>query len=334
MPKVYELMPAFQQEIEKLALSPAMHSTVGALGAGGGVGMLLGGLGGAALGGYAKYRDARNQGGSVRDSALSGVGGALGGAAAGAGLGTVLGATGLAQAVRKGSVDPGAVGRLVSKENMLGSFARAGQRQVHAFTGWTPEAGIRSIRGGAYTAEKRLEDARKLTGPGAEKAVGRAGKAYAAAEKAEKMNINNIPGYVKALATPGDKGFLRNAKDVIGTGAAEQWHGGGAAHKALTFGLPAASLVSTATSKSQDGGPGKAERVGGALGSLVPGIMPLSIGGQAMAGIALGAAGGRAGRLLDRRPKQAPPAQTGPEDVGAAVQHEASDRASGQIGGV
>lgn len=336
MPKLDLQMEGFYSELEKQAFSPAVGRALGGIGAGAGAGAVIGaGLGGA-VGGVQSYRRARQEGQSAGGAALSGVGGALSHMGGGAMKGALVGAAGLGTAAAMGKA-PALAGRLTQMGGPLGVGARSGQRQVHALTGWTPDAGIQSIRGGAYSAAQRLDKAKKAVGPEAASELAAATKAHGAADKAEKMGLTSLPGYAKALFNKDTGGLVGNAGKVIRTGAAEQWHAGGAANKAMMVGVPAAALAGEVSRKSEPGGPGKLERVGRHLGELGMMMGPIPMAGQMVAGAALSGAGGRLGRALDKTKKPTPPVSHEMPPAGnetMAAENVVSDRASGNIGSV
>ena len=141
------LLLALHDELHKFAFNPgtALHSALGGAGTLGGLGMGAGALVGAGLGARRNYQEARQQGASVGQAALAGLGsipsaaskGAIVGAGAGLAAGGGLGylspakmesfrsaATGLQSA-------PGS-GVLGKVTGATGAFSRFGQRQVHA----------------------------------------------------------------------------------------------------------------------------------------------------------------------------------------------------------
>lgn len=326
-------MVGFYAELEKQAFSPAVGRTLGGIGSGLGAGAVIGAGAGGLVGGVKSYRRARQEGASVGSAASSGLGGALSGATGGAAKGALIGAAGLGTAAALGKA-PAMAGKLTQMNGPLGAGARFGQRQVHAVSGWTPEGGIRSIRGGAYSAAERLGKAQKATGPEAAKELAAATKSHGAAEKAEQMGLTSLPGYAKALVNKDTGGLVNNVGKVFRAGAAEQWHAGGAVNKAMMVGVPAAALAGELGQKDVKGGPGKLERAGRHLGELGMMMGPIPLAGQMVAGAALSGAGGRIGRALDKTRRPPPPTNT-PSPSGmesAAAEHSYSDRATGNFG--
>lgn len=332
---MHELMAGFYAELEKIAFSAATSRVLGGVGTGLGAGALLGAGVGAAAGGVHNYRAARQQGASIGQAAASGLGGAASGASTGALGGAVLGAAGMGAAGGLGK-GTGLVRRLTASNSALGSGARFGQRQVHSLTGWAPEGGIRSIRGGAYAAEERLAKAKGLRDP---KELAAATKGHEAATKAEAMGLTSLPGYGKALLNKETGGLVNNAGKVLKTGLSEQWHSGGSVNKALMFGVPTLSVASELAHKSQPGGPGRLERAGKHLGEFGMALGPIPVAGQMVAGAGLSAAGSRIGRVADkirRRPASPQASGTNVGTTGESVptEYTASDRATGSVGGV
>lgn len=244
---------AFRTELRKIAgISPTM-----------GAGLTLGAIG-AIGGGAKKYLEARDRG--------EGVGGALAEGAGGAALGGALGG---AAGAGLGVFHPGAAG----------AVSRFGQRQFHGLTGWKPEGGLATIRGGAFDAKQRLDTAHAMhqtataahaAGPTAETAtaLGKAEKelrnataGHAAAEKAETMGLTSLPGYVQSVKKHGLFPSMKASAD-------EQLHGTTLGQKALVLGLPAAGLAHAAMSQPgvDDEGLSKGERVGKQVGELVGGV--------------------------------------------------------------
>lgn len=326
-------------DLVKEALSPqtlaAMGNSVKGFGSGAGMGLLAGGLGGAAIGAARRYGQERQEGSSVGSAALHSLGGAASGARTGALLGA--GAGGLA-----GAAKPGLALAMGKGEGLLGGFSRFGQRQVHALTGVGDAKYVRSIGGGAADAQRHLGEAagafRSAVGPEArQKALHelqQAHKGMNAAEKAEKMGLTSLPGYAKAL--------YKNPKEALKAGLSEQWHQGGAGTKALMFGLPAA-MAANELRKGEDPtgeGHGRFERAGHSLGEGLGFAMgPLPVAGQTVMSPAVGGVMGGAGKLVDRtigklrhRPMGAGP--TGAPEAGGGSGAEGyilSDRAAGTV---
>lgn len=332
MRRLEQEMLSFYHELEKQAFSPTTSRVLGGVGAGLGGGALVGAGAGGLMGGVSSYRRARQEGSSVGGAVGNAVGGALKGAQKGALTGAVVGAAGLGAAAGMGHA-PELATRMTQAGGPMGSFARSGQRQVHALTGWTPDAGIRSIRGGAYGAAERLTKAQAATGPGAAKELAQATRAHGAAEKAEKMGLTSLPGYAKAMFNKDTDGLTGSAGNVMRTGAAEQWHAGGLGNKALMVAAPALAATDT-LHKTEPGGPGRLERAGRHLGELGMMMGPIPMAGQMVAGGVLSGAGGRLGKALDKKPHPAPATAPPSGMESAAADHSYSDRATGNIGSV
>lgn len=305
---------SFQSTLEKLSFSPRVGSALGSAGALGGLGLGVGALGGAAIGGIHNYREARARGEGVGSSIGQGVSGALGGAGKGALVG---GLSGMAAGAGAGVLSPDKAEAMrhalsTTKVPVVGSFARFGQRQVHGITGWKPQAGLREIRLGAQLRENAVDAARDqlakaragngkrslmdmLRGrsaiEGAEREMEAANKAYLAAHKAEEMGLTSIPGYIKSLRTNG-------VGNTVATGFKEQWHGAGPGTAVMAVGLPALNVVHDLRSGDDPNNPGhRAERLGASLGQAASGALlgPMSLGTQAL----VGATGGQVGKAVD-----------------------------------
>ena len=329
MSEQYYTMLAFRDELAKEAAPKWLTKTVpellarrGAGVAGGlGVGGMVGGLGGLGLGGYRGYQQAREEGAGVGQALGHGVVKGLRSGLIGAGVGAGAGALG-------GSLlSPKGVDRMTTMGKGIGAASRFGQRQLHGVTGWVPEGGLESIRAGSYGAKKALKGAEERflaakggdASPGfvdrvlgrspeqvkhkavtkAEKELLQARKARDASVKAEDMGLTSVPGYLRSLKNNGVGSTVR-------AGLADQWHGsGGTTGKAMMLGLPAMSVAQEMSQPDQPGGPGKLERIGGALGEgLGFSLAPLPLAGQALAISGLGALGKMPGKLLGRRKLQ------------------------------
>jgi hypothetical protein len=291
----------------------AVQRGLGGLGAGAGIG----GLVGAGVGGVRGYRDARRQGADVGEALLGGVGGV----ASGAGKGALIGGLG-AGAAEAAGLAPGLYGRAAKAPGMLGSAARFGQRQVHALTGWTPKGfmdpgGARQMGAGAANAVAQKGRATKE--------LAQATKAVETAERAEQMGLTSIPGYIRSL---GKNGLL----PTVSAGAAEQWHGGGTAGKLMMAGLPAAAVAQELGNPAEGRG-GRLLGAAGQAGAMALGPIPLA--GQLAVGTAASRAARSVGRLRGHAENAAKPVL--PEAVasanGLAVSPERvySDRASNEI---
>lgn len=339
MSNTERVFDAFHGELEKLAIDT--HTLLGNVGALAGSGALVGAVGGAALGGIKRYREARSRGEGIGQGFLEGAGGALHGAGKGALVGAGAGAL-------AGAATPKALyDRMSNVAGPVGAGARFGQRQVHAFTGWMPTAGetssIERIRGGAFRArkavgraEEELASAWGKNDPSdlrsAVRAKQRASAGLEGAERAQQMGLTSVPGYLKSLR--------QKPLETLRTGMAEQWHSGGAGAKALTIGLPALGAVSALRSPESATGAGKGERVGRELGTVAGGVLtaPLPFVPGQVVSTALGRAGGLAGRGIDRlrgrRPDLGQYAQHPENALGQHIPTErvTSPAAAGQVG--
>jgi len=261
--------------------------SVGAgLGAGAGIGGALGALHGAVSG----YRDAREQGHGVGGAALGALGGGVREGAMGAALGGGAGMlAGGGAALARPELAARAAGAIEGAPGALGSFGRFGQRQVHGLTGWTPEEGLSSIRGGAFGARSTAEAAHKNMydvigqNPNDQKAVGTAIKSYAhagraarAAQELEDRGMTSLPGTVKAIA--------RDPRGALAAGFKDQWHGAHPAMRAAMIGLPALDIAKT-IAEPEDPEHGKGSRIGGSLAGLAAGA---ALGGAPLAAQAVG----------------------------------------------
>lgn len=307
------------------------------VGSGAALGGTAGGLLGVGAGGMKKYREARQQGATGQEALRAGLGGAGKGALTGAAIGAGVGGT-VGLAGGQGARD--IASKLRSRGGALGALSRFGERQVHGVTGAVPEGyasgakAVRAMRGGAYGAEKQFAGAAEhlkniqagrqkpgmvgrglkrfgvdVEGRALKKAVKgeeRAQRYLQAATKAEEMGLTSLPGYAKALVGKGKYtggkhvGQKVKGLEAFKAGIGEQWHSGGPATKALTYGFPAAALTSEAITPSKPGGEGKATRMGKSLGGFAYGMAPLPLAGVSALTSGLTAAGGLAGRGIDR----------------------------------
>jgi hypothetical protein len=294
MPSIDEnVFRAFREHLRKeagfadaVARATPRLKNVGALG---GAGLTLGAIGGGGLGAVHGYRQARGQGASIGEAALSGLGGGL----RGAGQGALAG--GLAGSVA-GGLSPSNLSGLTQRGGPLGAGARFGQRQLHGLTGMLSPQELEGVRGGAHDA---LQHSLKMTGkPG----MAKADKALRATEAATgigpgSMNLTSVPGYVGALKQHG-------VGKVLSTSVKEQLANQPAAMTALMVGAPTVAAGKALAGKDEYNSKGQArgeragEAIGGALGGVVGSVMPL--GGQVAAGAALGGAGKVIGRSVDR----------------------------------
>lgn len=239
-----------------------------------------------------------------------------------------------------------------------GVLGRFGQRQVHALTGWTPKAGIQSIRGGAYEAGQRLGAAKAAIAPGkvvpttpgimdkvlrrtpeavhtrgvaaGHKELAAAQKAHSSARKAEEMGLTSLPGYAKSLKTHG-------VGKTVGAGFKEQWDSMGPAGRALMLGFPAVGAANELSRESKPGEAGRLSRAGARAGELAYMMGPVPIAGQIAAQTALSGAGKRVGALFDKKPTKpkntsAPPSLEPAGGEAEPGERIVSDRAMG-LGG-
>lgn len=331
------IMGGFYAELTKLALFPLSASrTLTNVGAGAGVGSLVGAAGGAGVSGYQGYRDARHSGASRGQAAMSALGRGAKGALRGAAVGGALGAAGGAGATALGKGD--AVQALAGREKgQVGSFARFGQRQVHSLTGATPEGflnqeGVKKMRAGAWGSKKAVTSAEEALGKakdpaGRLKAQGNldmANKANTHAQAAEDMGLTSLPGYAKAM-------YTHSVGNALSTGVKEQWHSGGVGTKALIFGLPAAAAAKEAVTPTEPGGRGRLGRAAGHIPELAFSAGPLPMtGAMALSGGLNKVFGAKkpAGHLV-QAPANMDPA--GGNEV--ASSREASDRYINSSGG-
>ena len=314
MTELKDMMPGFYSELSKEAVSlsgiggvlrRAAPGIGAGFGAGAGTGAVLGGTAGA----YQGYRDARAQGATAGQAALGGLRGAAGGALRGGVVGGAVGGTALGIANARGA------GTAFTKRLADNSaFARGGQRTVHSLTGWTPEGGVRSLRGGAYDAREALKNA-PVGSPGHAQAQ----KWYDAAERSEKMGLTSLPGFAKSLVSrDANKGVI----NTMTAGAKEQWHQGGVGMKALMFGLPAYDVGNEALREAKPGEDSRAVRVGRAGANLVASTAfgPMNIAGQLAGAGAVGAGVTGVGKLLGRRKPAEAPAPASLEAAGGETQ--------------
>lgn len=338
-------LQSFRSELKKIAWT--MPKLEGALsGAGGGA--FLGGVGGGLYKGYKGYRDARNAGMDVGESARYGLGQGLHGARTGVILGGLAGGA-------AGTLDPEIGARLSTVPG--GQFL---QRQVHGLTGWTPTKGLGSIGMGAGKAEKavaeasakrmqlqdtyqraakelhqyslgdpRPEDVQQFLGPHAkafDKAVKEEARLHHAAglsRISEEGGLTSIPGIAKSMLT--------SPVDTVKHLAKEQWYGSDALGKGLMIGLPAYGLANAAL-RSDDPekhhGMSKGEHIGqeaaGLAGGLLLGPVPLVSG--MVAGTALSAGGKAVGGMLGGKPRPHLPNQSATDPLLSAGQTQPAER--------
>jgi hypothetical protein len=282
------ILCAFRDELSKTAGfadvvargKPMLKNIGSAAGVGALAGAGLGGLSGVSR----EFRTAREEGAGTGEAALRGALGGLSGAARGGAYGALAGGGMGALGARLGG-DPS---RLVARNDIIGSAARAGQRQVHSLTGMLSPEEFEGVRGGAYGVRKHLSRLEALGKP-----TGRAAKGLAAAEEMQRMGATSVPGVLGALKNEG-------VGKVLSTGAKEQAYN----LPTVMTGLTAYGVAKPLLSKEDPSqvGPGKGERVGRAVGSVaggaVGGLVPFT-GGQVIREAA-GRAGGGVGRVIDR----------------------------------
>jgi hypothetical protein len=300
-----ETLLAFEDELLKEAMPGAaaaaksfLQSRGAGIGAGTGLGALAGGVGGFGIGGVRRYQEAREQGASRGQALGRGLAGGLEGATKGVTYGALAGAGAGALSSRSTALAKD----LVNNEGILGKASRFGQRQLHSVTGWKPEGGLESIRGGTYNAGKRLEAAQqamqntaagKGLRPAAEELIN-AQRHFGAVEKAVGHDLTNIPGMYNAMKGP-------NRWDAVKAGVGAGWHGDTAAGKAMNVALPVGlgAMALTSGPKDERGQTAGREIMGTAAGLMAPfSVMPM-VGGQVLARGAMGV-GKTVGRGVDR----------------------------------
>jgi hypothetical protein len=183
------------------------------------------------------------------------------------------------------------------------------------------------MRAGSFDAKKALTKAKR---EGTKADVASAREAFEANLEAEQRGLTSLPGAARALAKD-PKGTLRAAWD-------QQIKGTSGWNKALTLGLPAASLAAEVV--SEDDGT-KGERIGSGIANTAAGLltggMPLA-GGLAV-GLGAGYVGGKAGKVFDKKPApqghvigpaQAPPNPEDSKGHNMPVEREMSPAAQGR----
>jgi len=309
MPKIATTtLLALQDELPKIAslaswgaaASGVIHGAagkkaLGLAGALGGHGAAVGaGLGGLYKG-YKSYSDARDQGADVGSALAHGVGGAIGGASQGALLGGIAGA-GVGGALGHFHPDAAAVeklrGALSTDKHWSGAVGRFGQRQMHGLTGWTPEKGLESIRGGSWAAEKNVKDL-VAGGKGGTPELAKARKVVGVERDMQARGLTHVPGIIKALS----------GKDRVGTlkaMAAHQWGAASPAQKAMVASmtaLPLLPLLSASGRDSANAGEQTGGALGGTAGAIVGSALPFYAQNKAMqAGTYVG---GKLGKGVD-----------------------------------
>jgi hypothetical protein len=307
MPEIHEMMPAFYQELIKEAVPGAITSLgrgliqsprLGGAGAGMGVGSLVGAGVGGAVQGTSAYQQARESGAGRGQAAMHALSGGASGAATGALVGAGAGAV-------AGGIRPGMMSNLPGRGGAIGASARFGQRQLHGLTGWTPAAGLQSIRGGAYQANRNVVSAQEAIAkatPGnaakQHKKLQQAQRAQASAQKAEDMGITSIPGYAKSLAN--------RPMDTIRAGVKEKWDSSGPVGRGLVFGFPAVTIGGELVRPSKPGEDGRIQRASRNIGDIAYAMAPLPFTSELALGSALSASGGQVGKLFSRKQKARP----------------------------
>ena len=293
MPRLYSSLAGFHDELEKIAgITDFVAKNKGMLGAAGALGG-YGAAAGATLGGlhsaYKGYRDAKEQGASGGQAALSALGSGVGGASTGALAGGAIGG-GLGSALHTLRPQAAEMARksLSSVDNPLGALGRFGQRQMHGLTGWTPPEGMTSdaIRGGSWKTHQALENASATD----RKLIDRLTKEHGVQVAAEEKGLTHLPGIVNALRGP-ERG---EAAKLL---AKHTWTN---AHPLVKAQLALTPLSIAAAAADKDN-PHKGEQVGSAVGNLVGttvgSALPFSAGMLAMsAGDGIGK---RVGKSVD-----------------------------------
>lgn len=350
---------AFQSELRKLAWGPEAAARLRGAGAAGGLGALLGAGGGALAGGTSAYRSAREQGETRTHAGLAALRSGMGGAVSGGVLGGLLGAGAGAASKRLGG---GVADALTEARGPVGAFVRAGQRQVHGLTGWTPEGGLEAIRGGAYDAKRSLREASGIATSlrDAEQQLARGQTSVSALppqvqaalrgqkggrdelraalqphiEKADKA-VLSAQEHASAVQHAQDagltnlpgiaRGFARDPMQTLKDTVNTQWAGASRGQRAMLVGmgaLNAAGAVNAARSDDPDHGGQAGQAAGNLAGSLL--LSPvMPMGASMAASSALAAGGQRVGRLFNRVPH---PAEAPPAPP---VEHDRAPRAEG-----
>lgn len=333
---------SFFRELTKLSFSPATAARLRSVGAAGGMGALVGAVGGAGVQGVRGYRQAREEGAGVGGALVHGVSTGMGGAVTGGAVGALGGAA-------LGAVSPGAgnaiADRLNARDGVAGAFTRAGQRQVHGLTGWTPEGGLNSIRGGAWDAAKAEEHAKGLADAARAAPKTRASElrrrfwddpelnhrraveATQAATEATEAGLTSLPGIAKA--------FRVAPVDTLKQSLGLQWRGASPTSKALAVLGAAGAGADVYGAATNPDDPNRGARMGGGVSGLLgtAALAPVLPMGAAMAaGTAISAGGHAIGSLYDR--SRARNASSHPENaIGAGPPPvvEAAPRAAGGL---
>lgn len=283
---------------------PASSATLRHLGSrSAGLGMMIGGLGGAAAEGIYKgrqaYNEAKEQGATSGTAGLIGAASGLGGALSGKGLltgsalGAGVGALHSANTAHLGNSLGHMQGFLGNKVEGLTRF---GQRQIHGFTGAAPEitaiqkateaarmgvspdkvTNLQAIGLGSAPALAQRQHVFSQIVSGAmpaakaEQALSAADAAVNVAHRAEQAGLTSLPGYAK--------GLMSNPGQTMRTALAEGWQnmkpGSDPMAKALAGGALAlgAGGIAMDSMISQEQDPlhrSRAERIGRGVGSMV-----------------------------------------------------------------
>jgi hypothetical protein len=268
-----------------------------------GAGGLAGAVGGAGVGSVQGYREAKDQGASTGEAARYALRRGLGGATKGGLLGAAAG--GALGAAAPGASEAFLNSKLYKKNTMgLASASRAGQRQIHGFTDWTPHGldrkeGLKAMRLGSSEsqqaltgAETRLKDelaavhmGQKPAGKDLTRALAeqkRLDSAYKANARAEDMGLTSLPGVYRSVRKNGFGTTVR-----AGTDAA--WNGSTLGQKALLGGGLAMGAHDVYASTKTDDPAERGKRVGSAAGNLV-GMAALSPMLPMLPGMAAGGA--------------------------------------------
>lgn len=319
------------------ALSTAknLSGAIGTLGAAGGA---AGGALGAGIGGYRNYQQAKQQGLTGSDATRAALSGAFKGGLIGAGTGILAGGAGGAalghlspstteKVISMGRNLPGgaygqglahtftgwkpkeglgvlglgaAPARKSYEEAVASRLALEGERAKQlANPNYVPghqQGVVGSLRARVFGAEG--DTARRLSA--ATSTENRLGKALGHAQTAERMDLTNIPGYLKAMAGHSPTGG--GAIDALKASLGQRWHSASGVNKALMFGLPVAMGAQEMIHNDPNDPRGQKEKALSALGTTAGALAfaPMSMTGEMLmgAGLQKGLAGG--GRVLDK----------------------------------
>lgn len=166
---------------------------------------------------------------------------------------------------------------------------------MHGLTGWKPEGGLESIRGGSWAAEKALADLGKA-GAG-DKAKAQAQKVIDLEKQMQAHNLTNVPGIATALA--GKNPGVSRGK-ALRSMASHQWSAASPGQKAMVASmtaLPLLPLLSASGRDSANAGEQTGGALGGTAGALVGSALPFYAQGKVMqAGTYVG---GKLGKGVD-----------------------------------